>query len=70
MLEEIGAEALACLVEEVEEFGIERLGAIGPDEVALAGLEAGGALGKTVDEAVDGAGDDVFVGEQVPKLGG
>ena len=70
VFEEVGAELLAGVVEEVEEIGVERAGAVGPDEIALLALEAERALGQRVDQAVDAAGADVLVGEEIPEFAG
>lgn len=70
VLEQVGAELLADVVEEVEEIGVESPGAVGLDEVALPALEPERALGQGVDQAVDAAGPDALVAEEIPEFAG
>ena len=70
MFEEVGAELLSDVVKKVEEISVERAIAVGPDEIALLALEAERTLGQRVDEAVDTAGGDVFVGKEIPEFEG
>lgn len=68
VLEQVGAELLADIVEEVEKVGVERPRAVGLDEVALPALESERTLGERVDQAVDAAGLDALVAEEIPEF--
>ena len=65
--DEVGGQAAAGFVEEVEEIGVDGAGALGLEEPLLPGFGLGlGFPGQGGDEALDGAGGDGVAGEEVP----
>ena len=69
VMQEVGGEFAAGFIQEVEEVGVERAGAVRLEQPALLAFPlAGGALGEGLNDLIDAADGDALAGEEVPDF--